>query len=220
MANYITSDWHFGHDSIIEWERTQFKDIAEHDIYILNSIKEQAQKMHKGDTFYFLGDFGDISYLPAAMLHFKMKEVKTIFIAGNHDKVADKELFEKYFDEVYWHPLYLSERIILSHFPANIWEGQVNCHGHTHGAIIDNNGYISCSINDTNYKFITDKNINNAFGKIGKFNTTFLYEPWADKYKFTTRDTSDLIVDHNKRIDLPATRAYRKMIMNKENTSK
>lgn len=156
-----------------------------------------------------LGDYGDtdklwyIDELTHVGAH-------TIFIAGNHDKLADKEKFEAYFDEVYWHPIYLSERIVVSHFPQAIWEGQVSVHGHNHGSIIDAPGYITCSINDTDFTPITDKHINSAFGKVGKFETKFLYEPWADMYKFTKRDTSDLIVDQNGKIDLSATRAYKK----------
>lgn len=166
--------------------------------------------MKKGDTFYFLGDFGDISFLPSATFPLIASGAKLIFIAGNHDRFEDKAMFEKYFDEVYWHPIYLSERLIVSHFPQAIWPGQVNIHGHNHGSIIDAPGYISCSINDTDFTAITDKHINSAFGKVGKFETKFLYEPWADMYKFTKRDTSDLIVDQNGKIDLAATRAYKK----------
>lgn len=210
MTNYFSSDWHFGHESIINWERTQFKTIQEHDQAIIDTIYKWAAKMKKGDTFYFLGDFGDISFLPSATFPLIASGAKLIFIAGNHDRFEDKTMFEKYFDEVHWHPIYLSERLIVSHFPQAIWPGQVNIHGHNHGSIIDAPGYITCSINDTNFTAITDKHINSAFGKVGKFETAFLYEPWADMYKFTKRDTSDLIVDQNGKIDLPATRAYKK----------
>lgn len=210
MTNYFTSDWHFGHESIINWERTQFKTVQEHDQAIIDIIYKWAAKMKKGDTFYFLGDFGDISFLPSATFPLIASGAKLIFIAGNHDRFEDKVMFEKYFDEVYWHPIYLSERLIVSHFPQALWSGQVNIHGHNHGSIIDAPGYITCSINDTDFTAITDKHINSAFGKVGKFETKFLYEPWADMYKFTKRDTSDLIVDQNGKIDLAATRAYKK----------
>ncbi len=211
MTNYFSSDWHFGHESIINWERTQFKTIQEHDQAIIDTIYKWAAKMKKGDTFYFLGDFGDISFLPSATFPLIASGAKLIFIAGNHDRFEDKDKFEAYFDEVYWHPIYLSERLIVSHFPQAIWpSGVVNIHGHNHGSIIDAPGYITCSINDTDFTAITDKHINSAFGKVGKFETKFLYEPWAHMYKFTKRDTSDLIVDQNGKIDLSATRAYKK----------
>ena len=210
MTNYFTSDWHFGHKSIINWERTQFKTIQEHDQAIIDTIYKWATKMKKGDTFYFLGDFGDISFLPSATFPLIASGAKLIFIAGNHDRLEDKAMFEKYFDEVYWHPIYLSERLIVSHFPQALWPGQCNAMGHLHGSVLDAPGYITCSINDTEFNFVTDKQINNMFAKVGKFNTQFLYEPWADMYKFTKRDTSDLIVDQNGKIDLPATRAYKK----------
>lgn len=209
MANYFSSDWHIGEESIIEWERTQFYSIEEHNLAIFKFVQNLVEKIKPGDNFYMLGDYGDtdrlwyIEELTRAGAH-------TIFIAGNHDKLADKEKFEKYFDEVYWHPIYLSERLIVSHFPQALWPGQCNLIGHLHGAILDAPGYISCSINDTNFTPITDKHINSAFGKVGKFETKFLYEPWAHMYKFTKRNTSDLIVDANGKIDLPASRAYKK----------
>ena len=210
MTNYFTSDWHLGHESIINWERTQFNSIQEHDITILEFVRKLAKKIKPGDNVYMLGDYGDIDKLwyIDELTHVG---AHTIFIAGNHDKFADKDKFEQYFDEVYWHPIYLSERLIVSHFPQAIWpSGVVNIHGHCHGSIIDTPGYITCSINDTNFTAITDKHINSAFSKVGKFETKFLYEPWANMYKFTKRDTSDLIVDQNGKIDLPATRAYKK----------
>lgn len=209
MANYFSSDWHIGEESIIEWERTQFYSIEEHNLAIFKFVQNLVEKIKPGDNFYMLGDYGDtdrlwyIEELTRAGAH-------TIFIAGNHDKLADKEKFEKYFDEVYWHPIYLSERLIVSHFPQALWPGQCNLMGHLHGSILDAPGYITCSINDTDFTAITDKHINSAFGKVGKFETKFLYEPWADMYKFTKRDTSDLIVDQKGKIDLPATRAYKK----------
>ena len=210
MTNYFTSDWHLGHESIIEWERTQFDTIQEHDWAIYRFVERLSNRIGPGDTVYMLGDYGDTSKL---WFIDKLTETGayTVFIAGNHDKLADKEKFERYFDEVYWHPIYLSERLIVSHFPQAIWSsGVVNIHGHCHGSIIDAPGYITCSINDTNFTAITDKHINSAFGKVGKFETKFLYEPWADMYKFTKRDTSDLVVDQNGKIDLAATRAYKK----------
>lgn len=209
VANYFTSDWHLGHESIINWERTQFKTIQEHDEAILEFVRKLSSKIKHGDTFYMLGDYGDIDKL-WYIDELSHAGAKCIFIAGNHDKLADKGKFEQYFDEVYWHPIYLSERLIVSHFPQALWPGQCNLMGHLHGSILDAPGYITCSINDTNFTAITDKHINSAFGKVGKFETKFLYEPWADMYKFTKRDTSDLIVDQNGKIDLAATRAYKK----------
>lgn len=209
MTNYFTSDWHLGHESIINWERTQFNSIQEHDEAIFKFVRQLAKKIKPGDNVYMLGDYGDIDKL-WYIDELAYVGAHTIFIAGNHDKFADKEKFEQYFDEVYWHPIYLSERLIVSHFPQALWPGQCNLMGHLHGSILDAPGYITCSINDTEFNFVTDKQINNMFAKVGKFNTQFLYEPWADMYKFTKRDTSDLVVDQNGKIDLAATRAYKK----------
>lgn len=209
MANYFSSDWHIGEESIIEWERTQFYSIEEHNLAIFKFVQNLVEKIKPGDNFYMLGDYGDtdrlwyIEELTRAGAH-------TIFIAGNHDKLADKEKFEKYFDEVYWHPIYLSERIIVSHFPQAVWEGQISVHGHVHNGYIANSAYINCNIHYNNYKPITDKHINTAFGKVGKLQTRFLSEPWINIQK-STIPRDDIILNPDMSIDISATKAWWKM---------
>lgn len=221
MANYFISDLHFidmeasaGYQnaSILTWERTQFKDKYEHNNFLLDKFEQWAHKLKDGDNFYVLGDWGDPFYLSSAMFPFTRKDIHTVFVAGNHDKIKDREKFEIWFDEVHWYPFNLNERLIISHFPQAIWPGQVNVCGHLHGMKLNNPGYICCSINDTDYNLISDKHINGAFSKIPKMDTHFLEEPWADMYQVTKRDTEDLIVRADNTVDISATKAYRKML--------
>lgn len=157
-----------------------------------------------------LGDYGDtdklwyIDELTRVGAH-------TIFIAGNHDKLADKEKFEQYFDEVYWHPIYLSERLIVSHFPQAIYSSQLSIHGHIHNGYVGSPNYINCNIHYCNYQAISDKTINNRFSKIDKFDTTFLYEPWIEE-QFSTIKREDLVLLQNNKIDVSASRALKKFL--------
>jgi len=86
----------------------------------MDIIKQSARK---GDTLIHLGDVGDASYLD------ELKCYK-VLITGNHDvmsKVAG------HFDEVYDGPLFIADRILLSHEPIMGLEGfAINIHGHDH----------------------------------------------------------------------------------------
>ena len=52
------SDPHLSHENIIKFERTQFKTIFQHDIYIKSLIIKNTQK---NDTLYVLGDIGELT---------------------------------------------------------------------------------------------------------------------------------------------------------------
>ena len=115
---YIISDTHFD-DADCKYMNPNWITPQEH-IAILKKV------IHKNDTLIHLGDVGDASYLD------KLKCSK-VLLTGNHDilsKVAS------HFDEVYNGPLFIADRIILSHEPIYGLESfALNIHGHVH------NGY-------------------------------------------------------------------------------
>lgn len=207
MANYFVSDLHFSHPNIINWERNQFKTIEDHDIFLISKLRTWANKYSPDDTLYILGDWGDISYL------YLMRDFncRTVFIAGNHDRLEDKSKFEEVFDEVYWHPIYLSERIIVSHYPQAVYPYQLSIHGHLHGMIVNDPHYITCSANDINYNPITDRQIQSAFGRIDKMKIKFLWEPWADNLKLNNPlKKNELVCGPDGMIDVSASRLLQK----------
>lgn len=174
---YFISDFHFGDDA---WkrERTQFKNEEEHTTNLLTKIGQWADKLNKDKTneIWVLGDYGNINFL-WAMDAF---ECKKIFVYGNHDKAEDFETFELYFDEVYKYPQFLSQKLVVSHFPVAVWDSAVCVAGHLHACKIALPNYISCSVNDRDYKLVTEREISSAFSRIPKFCTRFLWEPWSD----------------------------------------
>lgn len=212
---YIISDTHFGHynkDSqrgIITFERTQFNTIQEHDEFLIDMFREIGKKLKPGDEFWHLGDFGDISYL-YVMNYIGQPYVKTHFIFGNHDKLENLFDFKTWFDEVYQYPVYLSHKLVFSHEPVGVWESVINVHGHLHGSILNAPNYINASVHVTGYKPITDKYISSCYSKIPKWNMRFLYEPYANMYKFT-QPKEDVIMDRDGRIDLSASRLLQKI---------
>lgn len=90
------------------------------------SPEEQAEILrktaHKNDTLIILGDIGDPSYLSG------IKAYK-VLVAGNHDKGLSK--YKDYFDEMYGGPLFISDKILLSHEPI-LFPYAFNIHGHDH----------------------------------------------------------------------------------------
>jgi len=122
---WVYSDPHFG-DSDCElmdknWPSPEFQ------VHNINSC------VGKKDTLVILGDIGDETWIP------KIKGHK-ILVLGNHDKGVSR--YEKYdssftlinpgmFDEVYDGPLFINDKILLSHEPIELKFG-INIHGHCH----------------------------------------------------------------------------------------
>jgi calcineurin-like phosphoesterase family protein len=80
----------------------------------------------KSDTFVCLGDVGDPKYVQM------IKAGKKILLLGNHDaRGAYKDLF----DEIYSGPLFISDKILLSHEPVYGLTWCLNIHGHDHNGV-------------------------------------------------------------------------------------
>lgn len=209
---YFISDPHFGHYSestnrgIITFERTQFDTIQEHDSWVREMFIQLAGKAKPRDEVWVLGDWGDTN----ALWVMDLFNCKTFFVYGNHDAAADLEKFKIHFDEVYQYPVYLSNKLVVSHIPVAVFEDQINVHGHLHGVVLDSPNYICCSVHVADYRPITDQHINGQFAKLPKYNRRFLWEPFAHMMKFT-QERADVIKDKNGRIDLAASRVLQKL---------
>lgn len=212
---YFISDLHFGHywngRGIINFERTQFKTIEEHDGYIEAVISSLCRKLKPGDEVWNLGDFGNLEteYLDTVNW-IKQTGAKAYFVYGNHDAQIDLPYFEKYFDQVFLYPVYLSQKLVVSHYPVAVWYDSINVHGHLHSAKLQDINHVCASIHVTNYQPITDKNLDNIFSKLPKFNRRFLYEPWANDHQFI-QPKEDVIMDYDGKIDLSASRLLQKL---------
>lgn len=80
------------------------------------------RKWHKNDTLILLGDLGDPEYV-------KQIKAKKILLTGNHDI---PHLYRDIVDELYTGPLWIAEKILLSHEPIVGLVFVVNIHGHDH----------------------------------------------------------------------------------------
>jgi calcineurin-like phosphoesterase family protein len=213
---YFSSDFHFNHGDenrgIITFERRQFKTIQEHDNYIINLVTSWSQKWAPGSTFWNLGDWGDTNYLWVINL-LRDAGITCNFIYGNHDSREDINLFKQYFDNVYEYPIFISQKLVLSHFPVAVYYDTINVHGHTHSSDLQDINHVNANIHVADYKPISEQYLASIFGRIPKFTRRFLYEPFAKDYHFT-QPKEDVIMDRNGNIDLSASRLMQKL--NKE----
>lgn len=111
---WIYSDPHFADPEMVHLRKNYIGD--DEQIARINS------KVGRKDTIIFLGDIGDEE---------KIRKIRgyKVLIMGNHDKGATK--YEELFDEVYSGPLFISEKLLLSHEPISLTFAY-NIHGHDH----------------------------------------------------------------------------------------
>ena len=117
---WFLSDLHFD-DADCRAEKPKWIS-AEEQVEILN------EEILPCDTFVCLGDVGR----PARVRD--IRAGKKILILGNHD---NKEELMPYFDEIYDGPLFIVEKILLSHESVKGLKWCLNIHGHNHSVVKD-----------------------------------------------------------------------------------
>ena len=139
---YIISDTHFEDEDCKLMDPNWIS--PEEQVAILKKY------VKKNDTLIHLGDVGNPQW---------MKEIAgyKVLITGNHDRGV--QIYEPFFDEIYNGPLFISDKIILSHEPVAI-EFALNIHGHNHNHEWKTDGiHINCACNVVGY---TPLNLNSV----------------------------------------------------------
>ena len=177
---WLVSDTHFD-DSDCKFMDPNWISPEEH-MKILKSF------VHKCDTLIHLGDVGDASYLDELLCH-------KVLITGNHDVLSK---LNYHFGEVFTGPLFIADRILLSHEPIfGLEDICVNIHGHVHGEQgIERKGHVNLASDTCGYTVFNlgaeinkgllskvenyhRKTINNASMKKSLIE---MAEVWAEKY--------------------------------------
>lgn len=111
---WIYSDPHFSDPEMTHLRKNYIGDDEQ--------IARINAKVGRKDTIIFLGDIGDET---------KIRKIRgyKVLIMGNHDKGSTK--YQELFDEIYEGPLFISEKLLLSHEPI-ILPFVYNIHGHDH----------------------------------------------------------------------------------------
>ncbi len=138
MKTFITSDLHFGHARMMEFNPAtrQYKD-ADHMNAML--VQEWNATVGPDDLTYILGDFAFLRADKATAIA-RMLNGKKILIEGNHDnKLLLDEKFRDCFEEIHkYHEINVDGiKVCMFHYPVHEWNqcgrGAVMLHGHVHG---------------------------------------------------------------------------------------
>jgi calcineurin-like phosphoesterase family protein len=157
MDIWLTSDTHFDHINILDYENRPFANHLE----MTESLIENWNSVVKPHDLVF--HLGDVFICKAK----RMEEIsarlngRRILIQGNHDEGFSKTKFRNNGFEVFQH--YFLDQLILSHRPQNktplkvaIEHGLLigNVHGHVHSQIhgLDQSIYKCVSVELTDYK--------------------------------------------------------------------
>ena len=115
---YIISDTHFD-DFDCKYMDPNWITPQEHMEIIKKSVR-------RPDTLVHLGDVGNGEWLT------QVSAARKVLITGNHDILSK---VSKYFDEIYTGPLFIADRILLSHEPIyGLGAFCMNIHGHIHNS--------------------------------------------------------------------------------------
>lgn len=168
--NYYTSDLHFGHKNIIQYENRPFNSTEDMTIGLILNWNEIVKP---DDDVYILGDFAfQNSYMTCGVINDILRRLngKKHLIVGNHDSYVNKQAFNpRYFEEItpYKEIKDSGNFIVLCHYPIESWNckryGGIHLHGHTHinDSKPDMNRYnVGCML--YNYKPVTLKQILDA----------------------------------------------------------
>lgn len=192
---YFISDLHFGHQGTLRFERTQFKNVEEHDAFIIESINSVVDH---GDELYILGDVGWGKHFR------KVKELngRKTLILGNHDGGSRSQYLELFAD-IYATPIYLNKKILLSHVPVPVPKGVFNVHGHLHGAYLDLPTHLNVSCHMIDYKPISEKQLTIMTQDFKGIEVEpFLKEWYAKNTICTNRERTDIVLKDDGHIDL------------------
>lgn len=138
---YVTSDTHFGHRRILEFEaeaRKGYKDIFHHDWDLVqrwNSVVRPHDTVwHLGDVFFGGKDSYHAKEVLGALAGYKR------LVLGNHD-VNREDILREFFPRIYGAAEY--GKCILTHIPVHPYQLEKrylkNIHGHMHSKRVMHN---------------------------------------------------------------------------------
>ncbi|WP_159884645.1 metallophosphoesterase [Paenibacillus puerhi] len=147
---YVTSDHHFGHSGIIDFESRPFADSLEMNETMIGKWNEVVAPE---DRVFHLGDFSFLNLEKTKAIVSRLHGYKTL-VLGNHDRGRPRSWWlEAGFDEVSEYPLVYGGFFFLSHEPMymNKHMPYVNIHGHIHGQKYEGNQYVNVSVEQWDY---------------------------------------------------------------------
>ncbi|NEW06294.1 phosphoesterase [Paenibacillus sp. SYP-B3998] len=162
MGNvFFTSDHHFGHKHIIDFESRPFRDAEE---MTSKMIESWNSAVNKEDKVFHLGDFSFLNNERTKDIVSQLHGYK-VLILGNHDRGRSRTWWlEAGFDEVSEHPIIYNNFFFLTHEPMYMNKHMpfVNVHGHIHGQKYEGLNYFNVCVEHWDYKPITFETIRDS----------------------------------------------------------
>lgn len=133
---YFSSDYHFGHTNVLNFDKRPFKNLDEMHETIISNHNEIVTN---DDILYILGDVSmKLDHIKVAEILNKMNG-KKILIKGNHDKgLLRHPEFRNCFESIhdYLEIKHNHTMLCLFHYPIDEWNathrGSIHLYGHTH----------------------------------------------------------------------------------------
>ncbi|WP_379126492.1 metallophosphoesterase [Paenibacillus sp. sgz500958] len=158
---YFTSDHHFGHKQIIDFESRPFTDVEQMNETMISAWNSVVAK---GDKVFHLGDFSFLNKETTQAILARLNGYK-ILIMGNHDRGRSRTWWlDAGFAEVMEYPLIYKEFFFLSHEPMymNKHMPYVNVHGHIHGQKYEGKNHFNICVEHWDYKPLSFEQIRDA----------------------------------------------------------
>lgn len=135
MGVFFTSDTHFQHKNLLQWEDRPYSSIEEMNESLIDSWNSQVTD---SDIVYHLGDFALTNYENTVDIIRRLKG-KIVLIKGNHDfsntfkKISRLNLLHEY-HELGTTIKYFGHKMFLTHYPMEIGNRPYtwSIHGHIH----------------------------------------------------------------------------------------
>lgn len=132
--NLYTSDLHFGHRNVINFDHRPFSDVEQMDRYLIQSWNSRVQK---DDTVYIVGD---LCYHNDRGAEWYLRQLRghKILIIGNHDEQTLENSAARHYLEGVEKMMHVKDGdhdICLCHFPLAEWNGFFRGTWHIYGHI-------------------------------------------------------------------------------------
>lgn len=161
LAEYVTSDWHFGDIKIGNTLETRKEYVGKENIMNETIVRNINKVLTNSDTLYHLGDTSHLKYNAETLFLVSQIKGQIVFIFGNHDKKEKMDFLKKYnfklpdgrwkfkFEEAGVIKEHDGKLFYLTHFPLDLGEHRKNVrsiHGHMHMYASEKSNAINISI--------------------------------------------------------------------------